>query len=155
MANPFSLPLSTHIHTPFLSHTLCLSRTHIILSLSLSHTHTHTHLTHSFTLPSPSHSHTHSHSSLSLCPHAHTSLSHTHTITHTRTQHRICTDGQQKAHRLFFAGEATAYDSNPQTVHGAFESGVRAAIQCHAALQQQQQQEEKGATAHFQSFAKL
>ncbi|MEZ4668535.1 MAG: NAD(P)/FAD-dependent oxidoreductase [Anaerolineae bacterium] len=28
---------------------------------------------------------------------------------------------------LFFAGEATAYDSNPQTVHGAFESGWRAA----------------------------
>ncbi|MBX0328137.1 FAD-dependent oxidoreductase [Oscillochloris sp. ZM17-4] len=29
--------------------------------------------------------------------------------------------------RLFFAGEATAYDSNPQTVHGAIESGLRAA----------------------------
>jgi monoamine oxidase len=28
---------------------------------------------------------------------------------------------------LFFAGEATAYDTNPQTVHGAFESGLRAA----------------------------
>jgi monoamine oxidase len=28
---------------------------------------------------------------------------------------------------LFFAGEATAYDTNPQTVHGAFESGWRAA----------------------------
>ncbi len=28
---------------------------------------------------------------------------------------------------LFFAGEATAYDSNPQTVHGAIESGWRAA----------------------------
>ncbi|MGQ9549684.1 MAG: FAD-dependent oxidoreductase, partial [Roseiflexus sp.] len=27
----------------------------------------------------------------------------------------------------FFAGEATAYDSNPQTVHGAIESGWRAA----------------------------
>lgn len=27
---------------------------------------------------------------------------------------------------LFFAGEATAYDSNPQTVHGALESGWRA-----------------------------
>jgi len=26
---------------------------------------------------------------------------------------------------LFFAGEATAYDTNPQTVHGAFESGGR------------------------------
>ncbi|MDZ4765984.1 MAG: NAD(P)/FAD-dependent oxidoreductase [Chloroflexota bacterium] len=29
--------------------------------------------------------------------------------------------------RLFFAGEATAHDSNPQTVHGAIESGLRAA----------------------------
>jgi monoamine oxidase len=29
--------------------------------------------------------------------------------------------------RLFFAGEATAYDTNPQTVHGAIESGLRAA----------------------------
>jgi monoamine oxidase len=28
---------------------------------------------------------------------------------------------------LFFAGEATAWHSNPQTVHGAFESGLRAA----------------------------
>jgi monoamine oxidase len=28
---------------------------------------------------------------------------------------------------LYFAGEATAYDSNPQTVHGAIDSGVRAA----------------------------
>ncbi len=28
---------------------------------------------------------------------------------------------------LFFAGEATAHDTNPQTVHGAFESGIRAA----------------------------
>jgi monoamine oxidase len=28
---------------------------------------------------------------------------------------------------LFFAGEATAYESNPQTVHGAIESGWRAA----------------------------
>lgn len=28
---------------------------------------------------------------------------------------------------LFFAGEATVYDSNPQTVHGAIESGWRAA----------------------------
>ncbi|MBZ0290175.1 MAG: FAD-dependent oxidoreductase, partial [Anaerolineae bacterium] len=27
---------------------------------------------------------------------------------------------------LFFAGEATAYDTNPQTVHGALESGWRA-----------------------------
>lgn len=31
---------------------------------------------------------------------------------------------------LFFAGEATAYDSNPQTVHGALESGIRAAQEC-------------------------
>jgi monoamine oxidase len=29
--------------------------------------------------------------------------------------------------RLFFAGEATAYQSTPQTVHGAFDSGIRAA----------------------------
>ncbi len=28
---------------------------------------------------------------------------------------------------LYFAGEATAHDSNPQTVHGALESGLRAA----------------------------
>lgn len=28
---------------------------------------------------------------------------------------------------LYFAGEATAHDSNPQTVHGAIESGLRAA----------------------------
>jgi monoamine oxidase len=31
---------------------------------------------------------------------------------------------------LFFAGEATAYDTNPQTVHGAIESGQRAAREC-------------------------
>jgi len=31
---------------------------------------------------------------------------------------------------IFFAGEATAYHSNPQTVHGAFESGRHAAKQC-------------------------
>jgi monoamine oxidase len=29
--------------------------------------------------------------------------------------------------RLYFAGEATAYHSNPQTVHGALESGIFAA----------------------------
>ena len=29
--------------------------------------------------------------------------------------------------RLFFAGEATAYHSTPQTVHGAIDSGMRAA----------------------------
>lgn len=34
---------------------------------------------------------------------------------------------------LFFAGEATAYDSNPQTVHGAIDSGRRAAAECLAA----------------------
>lgn len=34
--------------------------------------------------------------------------------------------------RLFFAGEATAYDTNPQTVHGAIESGWRAARECGA-----------------------
>ncbi|MBL8116168.1 MAG: FAD-dependent oxidoreductase [Anaerolineae bacterium] len=33
---------------------------------------------------------------------------------------------------LFFAGEATAHDSNPQTVHGALESGWRAAAECGA-----------------------
>jgi monoamine oxidase len=32
-----------------------------------------------------------------------------------------------EANVLFFAGEATAYDTNPQTVHGAIESGIRAA----------------------------
>ncbi|MDW8402829.1 NAD(P)/FAD-dependent oxidoreductase [Chloroflexus sp.] len=31
---------------------------------------------------------------------------------------------------LHFAGEATAYDSNPQTVHGAIDSGRRAAREC-------------------------
>ncbi|MBK8136660.1 MAG: FAD-dependent oxidoreductase [Chloroflexi bacterium] len=36
--------------------------------------------------------------------------------------------------RLFFAGEATAYDSNPQTVHGALESGWRAAREAMAAM---------------------
>jgi monoamine oxidase len=35
---------------------------------------------------------------------------------------------------LFFAGEATAYDSNPQTVHGAIESGWRAAKECLVVL---------------------
>ncbi len=30
---------------------------------------------------------------------------------------------------LFFCGEATAYDSNPQTVHGAIDSGIRAATE--------------------------
>jgi monoamine oxidase len=35
--------------------------------------------------------------------------------------------------RLFFAGEATAHDTNPQTVHGAIESGYRAADELLAA----------------------
>lgn len=35
---------------------------------------------------------------------------------------------------LFFAGEATAYHTNPQTVHGAIESGWRAARECVSAL---------------------
>ncbi|MCB0187576.1 MAG: FAD-dependent oxidoreductase, partial [Caldilineaceae bacterium] len=35
--------------------------------------------------------------------------------------------------QLFFAGEATAYDTNPQTVHGAIESGWRAAAEVLAA----------------------
>jgi monoamine oxidase len=34
---------------------------------------------------------------------------------------------QPEGDKLFFAGEATAYDTNPQTVHGAIESGWRAA----------------------------
>ncbi|MEZ4733419.1 MAG: FAD-dependent oxidoreductase [Caldilineaceae bacterium] len=34
---------------------------------------------------------------------------------------------QPEGGALFFAGEATAYDTNPQTVHGAIESGWRAA----------------------------
>lgn len=34
---------------------------------------------------------------------------------------------QSEGNVLFFAGEATAYDTNPQTVHGALESGWRAA----------------------------
>lgn len=37
---------------------------------------------------------------------------------------------QPEENILFFAGEATAYDSNPQTVHGALESGWRAAREC-------------------------
>lgn len=39
---------------------------------------------------------------------------------------------QPEGDALFFAGEATAYDSNPQTVHGAIESGRRAAQECDA-----------------------
>jgi monoamine oxidase len=34
---------------------------------------------------------------------------------------------QPEGDTLFFAGEATAWDTNPQTVHGALESGWRAA----------------------------
>lgn len=37
--------------------------------------------------------------------------------------------------RLFFAGEATAYDSNPATVHGAILSGQRAAREVLSTLQ--------------------
>ncbi len=36
---------------------------------------------------------------------------------------------QPEGDLLFFAGEATAYDTNPQTVHGAIESGWRAAAE--------------------------
>lgn len=36
---------------------------------------------------------------------------------------------QPEGSMLFFAGEATAYDTNPQTVHGAIESGWRAAAE--------------------------
>ncbi len=39
---------------------------------------------------------------------------------------------QPEAGVLFFAGEATAFDSNPQTVHGAIDSGYRAARECLA-----------------------
>ncbi len=39
---------------------------------------------------------------------------------------------QPEGDLLFFAGEASAYDSNPQTVHGALESGWRAARECMA-----------------------
>ncbi|MCQ3929184.1 MAG: FAD-dependent oxidoreductase [Chloroflexi bacterium] len=35
-----------------------------------------------------------------------------------------------EGNQLFFAGEATAYYTNPQTVHGAIESGWRAAREC-------------------------
>jgi monoamine oxidase len=35
---------------------------------------------------------------------------------------------------IFFAGEATAHDSNPQTVHGAIESGFRAAAELLASF---------------------
>jgi monoamine oxidase len=41
---------------------------------------------------------------------------------------------ESEGSRLFFAGEATAYDSNPQTVHGAIDSGARAARECVRAL---------------------
>ena len=34
--------------------------------------------------------------------------------------------------RLFFAGEASAHETNPQTVHGAIESGRRAAAEARA-----------------------
>lgn len=35
---------------------------------------------------------------------------------------------------LFFAGEATAFHSNPQTVHGALDSGIHAALACAQTL---------------------
>ncbi len=38
-------------------------------------------------------------------------------------------DLTKREDRLFFAGEATAYDSTPQTVHGAIDSGFRAAYE--------------------------
>jgi monoamine oxidase len=41
--------------------------------------------------------------------------------------HERPTLAQPEGGVLFFAGEATAYDTNPQTVHGALESGWRAA----------------------------
>lgn len=41
---------------------------------------------------------------------------------------------QPEANGLFFAGEATAHDTNPQTVHGALESGWRAAREADHAL---------------------
>jgi monoamine oxidase len=41
---------------------------------------------------------------------------------------------QPENNQLFFAGEATAFDTNPQTVHGAIESGWRAATEVQAFL---------------------
>ena len=41
---------------------------------------------------------------------------------------------------LFWAGEALAHHSNPQTVHGAIESGLRAAGEVVEALQSAEQQ---------------
>jgi len=35
---------------------------------------------------------------------------------------------------LFFCGEATAFHTNPQTVHGAIETGIRAANQVKHSL---------------------
>lgn len=40
----------------------------------------------------------------------------------------------ESEHNLYFAGEATAYNSTPQTVHGAIESGWRAAREISEAL---------------------
>ena len=42
---------------------------------------------------------------------------------------------QPEGNQLFFAGEATAFDTNPQTVHGAIESGWRAAAEVLAAAE--------------------
>ncbi|MFN8530272.1 MAG: NAD(P)/FAD-dependent oxidoreductase [Anaerolineae bacterium] len=41
---------------------------------------------------------------------------------------------EPESDRLFFAGESTAYETNPQTVHGAIESGWRAAREVIASL---------------------
>lgn len=43
---------------------------------------------------------------------------------------------QPEGDRLFFAGEATAFETNPQTVHGALESGWRAANEVLTACNQ-------------------
>jgi len=40
-----------------------------------------------------------------------------------------CVLAEPEEKTLFFAGEATAYHSNPQTVHGALDTGIRAAKQ--------------------------
>lgn len=51
---------------------------------------------------------------------------------------------------LFFAGEATAHDSNPATVHGAIESGWRAAREIiEAAPQGHRPQDNEWTTSHL------
>jgi len=42
--------------------------------------------------------------------------------------------GEPEHDCLYFAGEAIAIDSNPQTVHGAINSGITAAKQCSLIL---------------------